>query len=179
MLSKVRHYVSKEELKSIYHAIFSSHMVYGCQIWGQNRNFYVEKIYKLQNKALRIINFSNFHADVNPLYINNSTLKLQDYTKLQNCLFVHDYLNGKLPHCFKDYYFKLNYIYFNVKTRNSTLGCLFVPSKNTTIYGLNSITQNSIRTWNALTKEMKTDLAGLSRHNAKSLITNYFIGKYQ
>ena len=25
MLSKVRHYVPKEELKSIYHAIFSSH----------------------------------------------------------------------------------------------------------------------------------------------------------
>ena len=32
MLSKVRHYVPQSELKSIYYAIFSSHMVYGCQV---------------------------------------------------------------------------------------------------------------------------------------------------
>ena len=32
ILSKDRHYVPTEELLSIYHAIFSSHLVYGCQI---------------------------------------------------------------------------------------------------------------------------------------------------
>ena len=36
MLSKIRYYVSKEELKFIYFSIFSSHMTYGCQVWGQN-----------------------------------------------------------------------------------------------------------------------------------------------
>ena len=179
MLSKVRHYVPNHELKSIYHAIFSSHMIFGCQIWGQNRNVLVERIYKLQNKALRIINFKDFHDDANPLYTSTNILKLQDYIKLQNCLFVHDYLNGSLPTCFKDYYFKLNYIYFNVQTRNSNLGCLFTPNKNTTTYGLNSITQKSIRTWNAITKEIKTDLAELSRHKLKSLLTKYYIEKYQ
>ena len=35
MLSKVRHYVPKEQLKSIYYAISSSHMVCGCQVWGK------------------------------------------------------------------------------------------------------------------------------------------------
>ena len=178
MLSKIRHYVPKEELKSIYHAIFSSHMIYGCQIWGQSRNAYVEKIYKLQNKALRIINFADYRADVNPLYINNNILKLQDHIKLQNCLFVHDYLNGALPHCFRDYYFKTNYIYFTVQTRSSNLGCLFAPCKNSTTYGLNSITQKSIRTWNAITKETKTDLSGLSRHRIKSFLTKYLTEKY-
>ena len=44
MLSKVRHYVPKEELKSIYHAIFSSHMTYGCQIWGQSSTLQLDKI---------------------------------------------------------------------------------------------------------------------------------------
>ena len=38
MLSKIRHYTSAEQMKSIYHAIFSSHMTYGCQIWGQSFN---------------------------------------------------------------------------------------------------------------------------------------------
>ena len=138
---------SKEELKSIYYAIFSSHMVYGCQIWEQSRSSHVGKIFKLQNRALRIINVEDFHANLNPLYINNKILKLQDFIRLQNCLFVHDYLNNVLPACFDDYYFKLNYLYFNVQTRNSNLGCLFSPSKNTT--KVSTLTQKSIYNWNS------------------------------
>ena len=41
--------VPKEELKSIYYAIFSSHMIYGCQIWGQSRGSHFENISKLQD----------------------------------------------------------------------------------------------------------------------------------
>ena len=44
MLSKIRHYVPKEELKSIYFAIFSSHMTYGCQIWGQANSNHVKGV---------------------------------------------------------------------------------------------------------------------------------------
>ena len=53
MLSKVRHYVPKDELKSIYFAIFSLHN--GCQIWGQGRGLHIENIYKLQIRALRTL----------------------------------------------------------------------------------------------------------------------------
>ena len=61
MLSKVRHYVSKIELKNIYHAIFESHLRYGCQIWYQFGTQTTQaKIDKLQKKALRIT--------VKPLY---------------------------------------------------------------------------------------------------------------
>ena len=178
MLSKIRHYVPNKKLKSIYHAIFSSHMIYGCQIWGQNRNSHVEAIFKLQNRALRIMNFKDFHANPNPLYTNNTILKLPDFIRLQNCLFVHDYLNNSLPACFEDYYFKLNYLYFNVQTRNSNLVCLFSHSKNTTRYGLNSITQKSINSWNSITKHMKTDLSSISRYKLKNLLTQYFINQY-
>ena len=115
MLCKVRHCVPKEELKSIYYAIFSSHMMYGCQVWGQG-GAHFEKIIKLQNRALRIINFEDYHVNASPLYAREGILKLIDVIKLQNCLFVHDYLNNALPLCFDDYYFKLNYLYFNDQT---------------------------------------------------------------
>ena len=32
MLLKIRHYTSASQTKSIYHAVFASHMTYGCQI---------------------------------------------------------------------------------------------------------------------------------------------------
>ena len=54
ILSKARHYVPMEELLSIYHAIFSSHLVYGCQIWGQSINICTQKVFKLQDRAMRI-----------------------------------------------------------------------------------------------------------------------------
>ena len=178
MLSKIRHYVPKEELKSIYYAIFSSHMVYGSQIWGQKSGASFDKISRLQNRALRIINFVDFRANPNPLYINDRILKLGDQIRLQNCLFVHDYLNDSLPACFDDYYFKLNYLYFNALTRNANLGCLFLPSKNTTRYGLQSITQKSITTWNHITKNMKIDLSSISRYKLKTRLTQYFLDQY-
>ena len=33
MLAKARHYVPEAELKNIYRAIFSSHILYGSQVW--------------------------------------------------------------------------------------------------------------------------------------------------
>ena len=161
MLSKVRHYVPKEELKSIYHSIFSSHMTYGCQIWGQGSADHVDSIQKLQDRALRTIEFKNRHDDVNPLYISNYILKITDNIKLQNCLLTHQYLNDQLPACFSDYYFKLQDIYL-AETRNSKLGCLFQPSRNTTRYGLNSISHKSVTTWNTITKQLKIDLSSIS-----------------
>ena len=178
MLSKIRHYIPKNELKSIYHAISASHMTYGCQVWGQGYGSHIEKIFKLQKRALRIINFKDFRAHTNPLFKDNEILKLQDFIKLQNCLFVYDYLNTALPECFEDYFFRLNSMYFNVQTRNSNLGCLFSPSKKTTKYGLQSITQKSIYSWNYLTKHLKTDLTNMSRYKLKSILTKHFLNQY-
>ena len=153
-------------------------MVYGCQIRGQGRGSHIENIYKLQNRAIRIINFEDFNANPNPLYARSNILKLQDFIRLQNCLFVRNYLNNALPACFDDFYFKLNYLYFNVQTRNSNLGCLFSPGKNTTKYGLNSMTQKSINCWNSITKNTKTDLSNISRYKLKTFLSKHFINQY-
>ena len=54
LLSKVRYYVPKHLLGTIYHSIFNSHLVYACEIWGQNQtNCYFKKLLHLQeNKHL-------------------------------------------------------------------------------------------------------------------------------
>ena len=177
MLSKIRHYVPKDELKSIYYAIFSSHMTYGCQVWGQNSNStHVKQISSLQDKAIRIINFKPYRSTRNPLYKENAILKLEDFIKVQNCLLIHDYLHNTLPLCFQDYYFKKNTR--QIQTRNSNIGCLFVPSQNTTSYGLNSISHQAILTWNSSTKTHKKDLGGISRYKLKSLLINSMIDNY-
>ena len=177
MLSKVRHYVSKEELKAIYHAIFSSHLSYGSQIWSP-KNTNVEKVCKLQNRALRIINFEDFRADPNPLYKRSNLLKLHDMVKLQNILHVYDYLNKSLPDCFQDEFFQLQEVYSSIQTRNSNIGCLYIPRRKTTKYGLNCITQQCIYNWNMVSRQLKTNLLHLSRSKLKTLLTTQFINSY-
>ena len=69
--------------------MFHSHVIYSCQIWAQN-NTILRKLEPLQNKAMRIINFKNNEYNVNELYKTNKILKIADYIKLLNCLFVRD-----------------------------------------------------------------------------------------
>ena len=177
MLSKARHYVPSGELLSIYYAIFSSHMVYGSQVWGQNINIFTEKVFKLQNRAMRIISFSDYKADADPLFKLNNVLKLTDLIALQNCIFVHDFLNKKLPICFNTYFQSVSEIH-SINTKSSELGCLHVPYYATTKYGLNSFTRKCIDSWNFFTKMFSLNLFNLTRSLLKHKISTYLIESY-
>ena len=177
MLSKARHNVPNNELKSIYYAIFSSHMVFGFHVWGQNINIHTGEVSKLQYRALRIINFSDFRAEPNPLYKDSSILKLEHQIALQNCLFVHDYFKNKLPNCFADYFHTTQEIY-QINTKSSELGSLFIPYFSTSKYGLNSVTRKCIDIWNFFTKTFNSNLLQLSRHVLKTRIQTHFMESY-
>ena len=176
MLAKSRHY-APEKILSIYHALFSSQLKYGSQIWGQYNNTYVNAIFTLQKTALRIISFSNFRAHCSPLLKKNHILKLEDHITLENCLLVHDYLKSKLPTSFDNYFTTTANIYTpDVTTRNSKNGCLFVPSVNSTKYGLNSIKIKAIVAWNCFIKIFKNlNLLELSRSKLKANIKSHFL----
>ena len=157
---------------------YSHHtMIYGAQIWGQTITTHTEKVFKLQNRAMRIIDFADFHADANPIYKTNSILKLEDHIKLQNCLFVYDFLKSTLPVCFNTYFTKINTIHTS-NTINSELGCLFTPYMSTVRYGLQSITRQCINTWNFFSRHLKTDLSLLTRPVLKGKLNSYFINTY-
>ena len=52
LLSKIRHYVPKHLLRTIYFSIFNSHLIYACEIWGQSQNSQqFKKLLKLQKKS--------------------------------------------------------------------------------------------------------------------------------
>ena len=68
LLSKIIHYVRAPLLRTIYFAIFDPHLRYGCQIWGQNKNYAAEYIEKIQSKSIRILNFKGPRAEASNLY---------------------------------------------------------------------------------------------------------------
>ena len=177
MLAKVRHYISKDDLKSLYFAIFSSHLTYGSQIWGQVINSFNQRIFKLQNRALRIITFSDLRADSAPLYRDLKILKLDDHISLQNCLFVHDALHKISPVCFHDYFTYTSEVH-TFSTKSVTYGNLFVKHSGTIRYGINSIINKCVHNWNILSRILKLDFFTISRFSFRSVIHKHYIECY-
>ena len=92
LLAKLSHQVSSSLLKTIYFAVFDSHLRYAAQVWSQGRNNAVNMIKRTHNKALRIIIFKDRTEPSDPLYANHKILKLQNINTLNNCLSITNFV---------------------------------------------------------------------------------------
>ena len=178
MLSKIRHYVSKDTLCAIYYAIFNSILVYGSHVWGQNFNRHIQRLEKLQNKAIRIINFANFRDSVSKLYKTSRILKLRDMITVQNFLFVHDELKGHLPIALSNKH-HLACTSHRYNTRGASRKQVTLPKVNTMVYGIKSLNFQSSITWNNFMDRFhEHNLLQKSKSVSKKTITNYFFNSY-
>ena len=96
-LSRIRHYLPQHSLVNVYHAIFNSHMLYACQLWGQWNSVHSRRILSLQKYALRLISFANTRDSSSPLFSKFGILKIFDLVKVLNVLFIRKFLNYELP----------------------------------------------------------------------------------
>ena len=67
LLLKMREYVSRKILRSIYFAIFDSYLSYCCVVWAQNQRT-IQGIVILQKKAVRVNNFQPRSSYTSPLF---------------------------------------------------------------------------------------------------------------
>ena len=157
LLVKLRHYVNPALLRTIYYAIFEPHLRYGCQLWGQTQTQVLQNIEKIQNKALRILNFKNPWDQIEQIYKESKIFKLKDIVTISNLRFVYDQMNKLLP------------IFIN-KTRqhlyNTRGNSLYVPQVKTMTYSSNSFTLHAMRTWNFFQNKLSTTT---SLHNLTQL----------
>ena len=68
IISKLRHFTTKETLLSVYYAIFYSHMAYGCLVWSLTTTKNIDSITILQKKCLHILNFAPINSHTNYLF---------------------------------------------------------------------------------------------------------------
>ena len=177
MLTKIRHYVPSELLRTIYFGIFSSLLSYGCQVWGQVRNRHICRLERLQNKAIKVINFANFRESSLPHYRTSKILKLADIIKIQNFLFVFEDIKGNLPKALSNT-FQLTRDRHSYNTRNAAKYTVCIPKVNTTVYGIRCIKFQSSQIWNFLVTKFP-ELKEKSKCISKKIITSYFLESYQ
>ena len=70
---RLKHYVSKATLISVYYSLIYPYLTYACTLWGNNYNAPLSQIVKLQNKAVRVINDVPLKADLHGTTLSHAT----------------------------------------------------------------------------------------------------------
>ena len=138
MLSKLRHFVNKDILLSVYYGIFHSHLAYLCLVWGQAK-FSLNRITLLQKRAIRILHSAAYWKHTSPLFHRYKVLKFVDLLLLENCIFVNKCFNDEAFSLFSNH-FKLTRSSHSYCTRSLSNGLTFKRVYNTSLYGNKSIT---------------------------------------
>ena len=93
VLSRVSENLNLSSLKTLYFSFIQPSLQYGVNFWFPVSNDLQNKIFRLQKKAIRLINRTTFHAHTEPLFKKNKILKLRDLYYLETCKFIHHEVN--------------------------------------------------------------------------------------
>ena len=144
MLSKIRNYVSRDVLLSLYYALFHSHLSYATNVWALNANS-TKRILNLQKKAVRLMTFSDFDAHSLPLFTQLRMLSFHDFTKFTNIIFTFNLLNYNLPAPLYDTFHLHDMTHLNLRRpRRAKTGLLRLPKVTTVRFGNHSLSYQAV-----------------------------------
>jgi hypothetical protein len=120
---KVRERLPAWMLKHIYFAFVHSRIIYGIEVYANTCSSHLDKLIKLNNKLLRILQNKPLSTQVFELYLAYNTLPIPQLHIQQLLLFVNKFMHhpDTLPVAFiKNSYFITNRQVHNYPTRDNT-----------------------------------------------------------
>ena len=112
----------------------------------------MEKLFRIQKKAIRIVNNSPWNAHSLPLFKRLNLLTVQDINKLQTLCFTYSALHHLIPDTFTQYFQRNSQIHSH-NTRASA--SLHVQSHTTTLREYTARI-HAPHIWNTLSVELQT-----------------------
>jgi len=134
-------------------------------VWGQARKSYLDKLLKLQKRALRFINFSDLNQHAIPLFSDAGILPLQFSYYEVTANLMYDIRNRNAPRNIRDLFQDISNIH-SYNTRSSASNNFYTQSSRLSIQ-LNSFSRIGTATWN----EMPLTLRNLSKYDLKKIGT--------
>ena len=136
ILSKVRHFVPFNTLKCLYYSLFQSYISYGCLVWGFASTGDLQRLFRIQKQAIRVITFSDFQQPSSKLFADTQILKLADLIEFNKYMFMYEWKHGKLPSSFNSLFSEKEIC---KGTRLASHGKLYIPKIRTMKYGERSL----------------------------------------
>ena len=163
ILCKLRHFVNKEILVSLYYALIYPFLTYGILSWGCTYETNLKPIFILQKKAVRIITFSAYDDSSSSLFKELSIIKLFDLVNLHIAIFMFKFHNNLLPTAFSLFFKKIQQVY-KYNTRLSAKQSYYIPKARTN-YGIFNIRFQGPKVWNDIDEQLKASSLPLFKKN--------------
>ena len=141
-------------LRMIYNAIIAPFLDYGISIWGSAANIYLDRLFKLQKRAIRIVNHSPFLAHTSSIFYSLKLLNIYDIYKYQLGIFMFLCHKKLLPTSVLKYY-SLNCNIHSHATRNAAN---FHIPKARTMLTYKSIVYQGPVVWNSIPNEIRNSI---------------------
>jgi exonuclease III len=99
VLYKLKSVIDKNTLLTLYYALIQPHLMYCVIVWGGSSQTALDKLTKLQKRAVRIVSGSSYLSHTNPLFRQLNLLNLSDLYKKEIITFMYRCKNNLLPPC--------------------------------------------------------------------------------
>jgi len=96
-INQLKFSLPRDSLRTLYFSLLHPHLTFGILAWGNAKSTVLSKTERIQKRAMRMIYNKRTNSHTDPLFKVASILKLSDIYQLEVLLFMHDYLNNKLP----------------------------------------------------------------------------------
>ena len=90
----------------LYNSIFHCHLLYAIQIWSCSRSGPLNKIFRMQKAAIRIVTGTSDNSHTEPLFKKLQILPLPDLITFSKLQFMHRFSQKFLPLSFNDTWVK-------------------------------------------------------------------------
>ena len=151
-IKRCRPFVPIETLKYAYNAIVQLHFDYCDVVWGNCNATLATKLQKLQNRAARILTFSSYDTNTDPLLDKLSWRKLADRGRSHIATMVYKSLNNLGPDYLRAKFVDRENV--TSYTLRDTTNKLAVPKPHTN-YLKKSFSYSGATLWNSLPKELR------------------------
>lgn len=130
-----------------------SYLTYCIEVWGNASNVYMDPLFKIQKKAVRIIVTAPYRSPSDPIFRELQILKLSQIHLHRTLIFVFKFLKNQLPNVFNGFFTKNSDNSVRETRQNDQL---YFPTCRTTLH------QKSFRIWGA--KEWNSKASFLDRN---------------
>ena len=186
ILRKLRNTLPANILFTLYNTLILPYISYSNIAWAITDNTFdinhcpwtspnstkLDKLFKLQKKALRIINNANFNSHTKLIFHKYKTLNIFDINKLQTALFMYRFTHKTLPNSLSNFLIKHSDIH-NYNTRQAHHYIASSPKTNHIKY---SIKVSGPKIWNILNNKT---IDSKTIASFKTSLKDYFINSYQ
>lgn len=89
IIQKINENLTLSTLKTLYFSFFQPSLQYGIFFWYFVSSDLRNRVFRLQKKALRLINRKSRYTSTHTLFQQNKILKFQELYELEACKFIH------------------------------------------------------------------------------------------